>query len=206
MMKGLFSGLMLVVLVGVLLHACTKTKMTNIWMDEAYQGGPVSDILVIGISHEEKTRRTFENIFVKQLKAAGVEAVSSADVIPMPADQKIKKEAILEAVRKHNNDAVLITHLIGVEEKQVRTPSDSFHTDGYYGYYGHVYGYTHVPDYYNTYTYIRLETTLYGVNTEKPIWSGQSRTLDQDSDKKLFVDVIKTVIENLQRNNLLLKK
>jgi hypothetical protein len=46
---------------------------------------------------------------------------------------------------------------------------------------------------------VRLVTNLYDVKTEKLIWSGQSETLDID-------DMIKVVIKDLQKNNLLPQK
>ena len=75
-----------VVFASVFIIACSGTKLTHTWVDETYQQKPVSDIMVIGITYKEKNRHLFEDKFVAQLKAAGVEAVSSADVIPIPSD------------------------------------------------------------------------------------------------------------------------
>ena len=191
-----------------LLNACAGgTKRTSTWVDEAHRGKPVSDILVIGITYKEKeaVRRSFEDRFVAQLKAAGVEAISSGDAISIPADLMLEKGEILKAVNKFNNDAVIITHVVGKEKKEVYTPGARSY-GGYYGYYGQAFGYAHSPGYSSTNTSYRLATNLYDVKTEKLIWSGKSETLNPDSTKQLIDDVIKLVIQDLQKNNLLPQK
>lgn len=187
---------------GVFIISCSGTKLTQTWVDETYYGKSVSDILVIAITHKEDNRRSFEDKFVAQLKVSGVEAVSSADVILIPADLELQKEEILRAVNKFKNDAVIITHLVGVEEKESYTRPER-DLGGYYGYYGWVFGYTHEPGYHHTHTLVRLATNLYDVKTEKLIWSGQSETLGPGSVNQIIDDVIEVLIKDLQKNNLI---
>jgi hypothetical protein len=188
-------------LAGAILNACAATDLANTWIDKNYQGRPVTDILVIAVTLEESVRRSFETKFVEQLTAAGVEAVSSANVISVPADQKIEKDVILQAVNKFGNDAVLITHLVAVEKKQVYHPPRF--SRGYYGYYGYVHRAVYSPGYYVTHTLVRLETTLYDVKSEHPIWSGQSESWNPNSDKQIIGEVIPLVIKDLKENGIL---
>ena len=88
-------------------------------VEDAYTGEPVSEILIIAITGNEHNRRSFERKFVGQLKSLGVGAVSSEKAIPMPGDLQITREMILKAVRQYENDAVIITRLIGKEEKEI---------------------------------------------------------------------------------------
>jgi hypothetical protein len=129
-----FFGAMLIV---VLIIACAGTKLPHTWVDEAYRGKPVSNILVIGVTYKEKekVRRSFEDKFVIQLKAAGVEAISSGDAISIPKDLELEKDEVLKAVNKFNNDAVIITHLVGKEEKESYTRPVRL-SGGQYGYHG----------------------------------------------------------------------
>ncbi len=184
--------------------ACAGTKLTHTWVDETYHGKPVSDILVIAVTHKEDDRQSFEDKFVAKLKVSGVEAVSSSDVIPIPADLELKKEEILKVVNKFNNDAVIITHLVGVEEKESYTRPERNQGD-YFGYYGWVFGYTHEPGYSQTNTLVRLATNLYDVKTENRIWSGQSKSLDPGSINQIIDDVIEVLIKDLKKNRLLPK-
>jgi len=185
-----------------LIISCAGTELTQKPVDDAYTGKPVSDILVIAITGNEHNRRSFEKKFVAQLKSVGVDAVSSEEAIPMPANLELKKEMILNAVNQYRNDAVIITHLIGKEEKDVYTRSGSAHR-GFYGFYRSRYS---DPGYSSTSTTVRLETNLYDVKTEKLIWSGKSKTWSKDSKDKIINDVIKTVIKNLQKNKMITPK
>ena len=184
----------------VLIIACASIKLTHTWVDETHRGKLLSNILVIGVTYKEKeeVRLWFEDKFVTQLRAAGIEAISVGDAISIPKDLKLEKDEILKVVNKFNNDAVIITHLVGKEDKESYTRPVRL-SGGQYGYHGRAHGYVPNTGYSKTDTIVRLVTNLYDVKTEKLIWSGQSETLDID-------DLIKVVIKDLQKNNLLPQK
>jgi hypothetical protein len=123
----------------------------------------------------------------------------------LPADLELKKETILDVVRQNENDAVIISHLIGKEQKDAYTRGERTHA-GFYGFYRSRYNYTHEPGYSSTSTTVRLETNLYDVKTEKLIWSGQSKTLSYDPTDQIIKDVIKTVVDSLQKDKLIAPK
>ena len=206
-MKGFFRCVVIAIPVCLLFISCAATKLTHVWTDEAYRGAPFSNVLVIGVSDQERVRRSFEDKFVKQLKEIGIEAVASAAVIP--SDKKLEKKAIASAVERSGVDAVLVTHLLGVDKKKIyHTPSTyyrpaPYYYGGYYGYYGNVYNYVHSPTYYTRHVMVRLETNLYEVDTEKLIWSGKSETWDPKSKTDMLASVIKVVIKKLQKDKLL---
>jgi len=119
----------------------------------------------------------------------------------MPPDLKLKKEMILSAVNQFGNDAVIITHLIDREVKEVYTRGGTAR-GGYYSYYSrHA-----APGYASTSKTYRLETNLYDVKTENLIWSVQSKTFSKDSKDQMINDVIKVVVDDLQSNKLITPK
>ncbi len=184
--------------------AGTGTELTQKQVDDAYKGKPMSDILVIAITGNEHNRRTFEKKFVAQLKSVGVDATSSEEAIPMPGDLELKKETILNAVAQYENDAVIITHLIGKEEKDVYTRGSAH--GGFFGFYRSRSSFARDPGYSSTSTTVRLETNLYDVKTEKLIWSGKSKTWSKDSTDGIINDVIRAVINDLKKNKLIAPK
>ena len=179
-----------------LIVACagTGTEITQKQIDKEYKGKPVSDILVIAITGIERNRRLFEERFVAQLKSVGVDAISSEKAIPMPADLKLKKEDILNAVNQYENDAVIITQLVGKETEDIYTRGG-----GRRGFFS----YSLNPGYSSTSTTVRLETNLYDAKTGKLIWSGQSKTMSKDSTDLIMNDEIKSGINNWQKNKII---
>ena len=181
-----------------LIISCAGTDVTQKQVDDAYKEKPVSDILVIAITGNEHNRRSFEKKFVAHLKSVGVDAVASEESIPMPPDLDLKKETILNAVNQYENDAVIITQLIGKEARDVYNRGGVTRM-GYFSY-------SRNPGYSSTSTTVRLETNLYDAKTGKLIWSGMSKTLSKDSTDHIMNDVIKAVITKLKQNKLIVPK
>lgn len=185
----------------LLLSACSSTEITSSWSEETSPRRPFKDFLVIGISESETIRRSFESSFVTSLRKAGVDAQSSAP--ELPGEQAAEKGAILKAVERSGSDAVLITHLVGEEEREVYTPPRTYapptYYSGYYPYYSRVYNYVHEPGYYTRYKVVQLETNLYDVSTEELVWSGRSESIASSSELKVIQDVIDAVIGELKK-------
>ena len=188
----------------VLIMACAGTDLTTKQIDKSAPTEPVSDILVIVVADKDDTRRYFEGRFVEALKKAGVDAVASADAIPMPSDLELKKEAILQAVDQYESDAVLITHLADIAYAESRSRANP-QEYGFYGYYGYLYRYYNDPAYSRTYATIVLETNLFDVETENLIWSGQTKSMDR-AKVEVINDVISLVVRDLLDKKLLAPK
>ena len=206
-MKRLFKCAIFALSASLIFFSCTPTKITETWKDDGDRGAPFSDLFVIGVAKEEKTRRSFENKFVEKLKAAGIQAVASSSV--MPSAQKIEKAAILAAIEKLDIDAVLVTRLISLKEEEIRSPStseygrpDDYH-GRYYRDYSTAYGSSRQPAQYTTSVRVGLETKLYDVETEKLIWAANSKTANPKSKLELFDSVIEALVQDLKKNKLL---
>ena len=182
-----------------ILVACTTTKPTTEWRDKSYAGGTLNNLLIVGIADRVTARRAYENTFVDRLNDEKIKATAAFAIMPenaQPTEANIK--AVIKDIRF---DAVLVTHLVGVDEKTVYRPG--VYRDSFYGYYGHVGGYVYQPGYYTRHKLVRLETNLYDTRTEKLIWSMQTETMDPASDQNLIDSKIKTVVKRLKAQGLL---
>ena len=65
----------------LMLAACASTTLTNSWRDPAYKGPLLKKVMVMAVSTQPSVRRVFEDEFVSELKAAGVEATASYTLI-----------------------------------------------------------------------------------------------------------------------------
>ena len=143
--------------------SCASTKISSVWMDQKKSGTSFNDILVIGIAQEEHNRRLFEEQFTSQLNAAGVESEVSYRILP--EGTVINRDTVATAIEGKNIDALIVTHMVSVEEETVyRQNMDYRPTYGYYNglynYYPHVNTYVQQPGYYTTHEVVILETNL----------------------------------------------
>jgi hypothetical protein len=188
------------------LATCGGTKLTSVWKDNAYEG-TIDKIMVVAVTENSRNRLIFEREFVEEFKKIGIEAVASVDVTS--SEEKSNEAVILAEARKRGISMILVTHLIGVENKEVYhlPTTHAVPSRGYYNrfnsYYPRVYEYVHEPGYYTKHKSVNLETNLYETQTEKLIWSVTSETLDPESVNTVIESLSKVIIKSLQKNNLL---
>jgi len=163
--------------------------------------------MVVAITENTRNRLVFEREFVEAFRKAGVEATASVDVTPK--DSESDEDLILAKTRKRGISMILVTHLIGVQDKEVYHPPQTYTVPsrGYYNhfhsYYPRVYEYVHEPGYYTKHKSVNLETNLYEAKTEKLVWSVTSETIDPESVNTIIESLSKVVIKNLRKNNFL---
>ncbi len=175
-MKGRMM-LTIVALIGPLLTlACTGTKLINPWRDATYQGY-MDRMFVIGIVKDRGPRSLLENEFVRKLKERGIEAVASTALFP--GEEVPPREEARAKARELGVDAVLVVKFIKKETGDTYTPMRDYSVpqniimswDELYG----------VPDYNAqdisyVYKVAVMQTTLFSVETGKPVWSSMSET------------------------------
>lgn len=202
-----FFFTLMIILLFSLSCAGTSTKLTWVWKDEAYDGGYLDDIMVIGVSENEIRQQMFEDHFVEEFQERGVKAVSSAKVFPPNKD--LTREEVLAEVEKQGLDAILVTRLIRVKKKEkFVAPSTSVYPHpGYARFDMYTYSTGDYAKYGGSYKKqfdIKLETNIYEAESQMIIWSGKS-----DSIKAKYVsDVIDTLsrsVMNDLREKMLIK-
>jgi len=199
---------LLVVGLIVFLLSCSSgtTRLIHSHMDDAREGKPINDVLIIAIIDQQEVRETFEKHFVDRFNAAGVEAVSSVRDFSVRMGAKLNKQDIADAIDKHGCDTVAITHLIGLEESEVFSRANrrsSRYHNGYYGFYNYAWDYVHAPTVYGERVKISIETRFYDVTTESLIWSGESQTMDPEATGQAIGQVVDVVMKDLNKNGLL---
>jgi hypothetical protein len=158
------------------LAACASTELINQWSNPAYTSPSFKKIMVIGVTKQAGIRRTFEDEFVAQLKAAGVSAIPSYLYIPQdgPVGEAVLKQALKEA----GADAVMITRLVGVQKKTEIAPGyyppdpamavHPLYTTAWNDYY-------EPPIVYQSEVYTS-ETSLYDTFKNQVVWRGTAQT------------------------------
>lgn len=125
----------------------------------------------------------------------------------MAMETKVSKETVEKAISGKGINAVLVTYMVGVEQREVYTPPRYTPTASYYGgyyrHYSHARRSVYEPGYTTTYKTVKLETSLYEVATGKLVWSTQSETGSSESTEQLIHSKIKSVIDQLKKQKLI---
>ena len=190
----------------LMLTACgATTKIPNAWRNPAHQGAPYQRIFVIGVGENDTNRRLFEDRFAAALSGRG--AVASPSYGALPQSERLSEAQIRGAIRGGGYDGVIVTRLLGVDEKTEYVPPRTRTVPGnireYHGYYGTSWNVVHKPGYYQTHTIVRLETNLYDVGSGELVWSGQSETFNPSSLTDSIDSVTKAVAKRLRKESLI---
>lgn len=186
------------------LTACAaSTKIVNQWVSPDYTSPRFKRIMVIGVSKQPSIRRTFEDQFVSQLKAAGVDALPS--YLYISEDGQVDEGRLQAAVKQANADAVMITRLVRVEKKTEVSPGfyQPAPAFGFYGGYSAAWvGYYEPPRVYQYDVYVS-ETSLYDTARNQVVWTGTAETTDPGDINKEIERYVATVIDALKSKNIL---
>ena len=182
------------------LTSCATTELTLVWKDRNFQG-TVHKIAVVGAFKRPSVRNFFEDEFVKQLKAHGVEAVASYTFVPI-ADLKNQKEVIAK-IRETGADAALVTRLVDKKTIERYVPGEVYTFPNYYYYWDPYFNYIYTPGYTVEEEYAYAETNIYETSDEKLIWSARSRTLLSGKDQDLIRSFVGIMVKKLSADGVI---
>jgi len=193
-------------IVAQVVAACATTiPIVSEWRNPAYSSASFRRIVVGSLGGDTSIRRNFEDEFVAQLRAAGIDALPSYRVIP--DDEKIDETKLKQAAQKSGADAALFARLIQVEEKRQYGPSYFPNTS--FGIFGsHVgaswYGLGGAPSVYRYNEYVS-ETTLFDMGKNEVVWTGTIKTTEPENVRTAIKSYVDTVMKTLQEKNLIRK-
>lgn len=184
--------------------ACGRsTELTNVWADSLWDGEPIDNVLVIGVSRDPDIRRAFENHFVEQFKKEKVQAFSAAAELGVG---RIDSTAIARYVNDHEIDAILVTRLLGTDTERTYVPGTGYMGSiaygGFYSYYSYGYSVMSTPGYLAESTVIRLETNLYQRDS-RLLWSAVSESFDPGSEQSVIKGLTEAVLDDLYKRRML---
>ncbi len=190
-------------LVGLMAWGCASTRLVNIWQEQKFSGPRLARILVIDVTTQAGIRRTFEDEFVRQLDAKGVQALASYTLIP--ENGEVPKERLAEAVKESGVQGVIVTRLVRVENSTAvySGPYPGPPYPGFYGYYSWAWvGYYDPPQLY-TYDAVIAETNLFDTASDLLIWSGTTETFSRRDVKQGIREFAAVIIKALSTGHFI---
>ena len=199
--------LLLLLTISLLLYSCATSSLTATWHDQNYAGNDsLRDVLVIAVTEEETSRRLYEDGFVAKLSESGVRGIPSYSL--QESDIEPTKQAVQTAVSMAGARYVLITRHLGTDKKQHYSPPEPIYVDPYYSQMHRYYplAYREVryrPGSTYTVTTVSIESNLYDAQSEKLIWSAQSKSVDPNMSKSFFDGLVDVFVKDLKEKKLL---
>jgi hypothetical protein len=190
----------------LVLNGCsTTTPIISEWRNPAQAAGSFQRVMIAGPSGDVSVRRTFEDEFVAQLAAMGVDAVPSYRYVP--DSEAISENSLRQVAQDARADGLLVMRPVKVEEKTnypTIGPEISF---GIFGSNAGA-GWSGIPGgsgpyRYNEYT---SEIALYDVAKNELAWTGTVKAKEPTNVQTTIKSYVQTVTKSLAAQNLLPKK
>ncbi len=198
------AGMVLVIF--ALAGCATGSQIVSEWRNPAYGTGLFKRVMVAGLGGETSVRRNFEDEFLVQLRAAGVDALPSYQYVS--EDQAVDENKLKQAAQKAGADALLFARSVRVESKT--EASTGFYPYTSFGWWGDhfgagwsgVFGAPSVYRY-NEYT---SETTLYDLGKNEVVWTGTIKTTEPENVRTAIRSYVEAVMKALDEKNLIRKR
>jgi hypothetical protein len=187
----------------------SATKLVYAWKNPQYSGGSFKNILVLAMNGKASSRADFEDRMVAAITKPGLVAVPSYSLLPRPESTPIPMDQLRSVVRGQNFDAVVVSRLVKYDKTVTYVPGQAYPLSPYYGtfygYYGALYPVVYSPGYLQTNTAVQIETNFY--SAAKPdgelVWTGTSNVIKSGSVSKVIDDVVKLMVQGLEKENII---
>ena len=206
MKQTLLLGVLGILFMALALHGCsTATPIVSEWRNPAQTSGSFQRLMIGGPSGDISVRRNFEDEFVTQLAAVGVNASPSYRY--MPENDETNENNLKQAAQKARADGLLFMRSVKVEEKTnypTVGPEISF---GIFGSNAGA-GWSGIPGSSGPYRYNEYtsETALYDLAKNELVWTGTLKTKEPSNVQTAIKSYVQTITKALAAQNLLPKK
>lgn len=201
----------------MLLSSCSSTTIIDSWKNPQVNKFQPKKVLILGMTDNLTARKIFEEELTKEFRLRGINARASTNFSDNTFTllEKTEEEInlITEKLVKNEFDAVLITAIKSIDEKQA-------YSQGYYGaygtkwpyfgrYYNYYQDYYYTPTFYEDYKVYHVETSIYNINKEANkslVWVGSIDIVDPKTIATTVKGYTKSLLKELEKEMLISKK
>jgi hypothetical protein len=200
----------------LLLAACSSTTINGVWKDPEYRAGKLERVLVVSVARKDLMRRMYEDNFVRELQARGVDAAPGYKVLP--AVLNLEAPPPKNLLSRTGYHFLLISRLADRKTIEILHPGTTRieHFPDRHSYYGRYPYYRHWEDYYSssfsviettpTHTSLNelviLETNVYNA-ADDIIFSVQTETLVDYGAEETIRDIVAAVLQAMSVHDLI---
>lgn len=206
MNQTLLIGIGGILSITLALNSCsTATPMVSEWRNPAQASGSFQRLMIGGPSGDASVRRSFEDEFVAQLAAMGVDAVPSYRY--MPETEGNSENSLKQAAQEARANGLLFMRPVRVEEK---TNYPTIGPEISFGIFGSdaAASWSAIPGGFGPYRYNEYtsEIALYDVARNELAWTGTVKAKEPTNVQTAIKSYVQTVTKALAAQNLFPKK
>lgn len=207
-MKNTFQTLKFAVFLAVIgLVSCSpSTKIIGSWKSQELGEKKFNDLLILGISDNFISRKTFEEDMQIVLKEKGIKSIISVDVLdPTTKMNEINGDDLVAAIRKENADGILTMAVIDQTSETRYVQGSAYPVGGYgfRGYYGMYAPMAYTPGYYTEDKSYFIEIKLFDITTNDMVWSAQSETVNPSNLESAAMTFSRVVVDRMVKDGVI---
>lgn len=185
---------------GMLLVACVSTRVESTWTNPTFAARRIQSFAVFGYTGSPSGRIGFEETLTKALKARGLDAIPGYNFVTY--DEWPSREEILRRLAAKGIQSALISKVASRSTTETINPvavggavSGGWDAYGFYDYWAAPVSFA---EYTTEDTRTAVETVLYALPDDKPMWAARSVT--RHTDPVAFADdIAATVASDLKK-------
>lgn len=197
----------------VILNACSSTQITHTWKVANFSSKKFDKILVVGIQEDADftKKEKMESELVDDLKNAGFNAYSAVQQFGPKAFRSSKEDVVVAELQGSGFDAVITIVLLSKEKEKHYVPASIYYSPyvmyhrHFIGYYNTMYARIYSPGYYVENKRYFWESNLYDLSKKELIYSVQTESYDPSSSKQLAHEYGELIVNDMIKNNVLVK-
>jgi hypothetical protein len=205
-MKMLLLRILVILFITLAVNGCsTAPPIVSEWRNPGQTSGSFRRLMIVGPGGDASVQRNFEDEFVAQLAAMGVDALPSYRY--MPDTGETSENMFKRAAQEARADGLLLMRPVKVEQK---THYPALGPEISFGIFGSnaAAGWSGIPGSsgptrYNEYT---SETALYDVAKNELVWTGTVRTKEPNNMQTAIKSYVQTITKALTAQNLFPKR
>lgn len=194
-------GAVLILLALVLAACATPTEVTSGWNRPGADRPLFDHLFVIALVNDTEGREMAENALGRALNDAGVRAELSHRRLAAAGDSADFRARAERAVKASGADGVLVVSFLKAEVRADYVPARL--NQGYGPSLGAGYDTVYAPGYYTENRDYYLQSTLYRVGDEAPVWHAQSRVINPTSLKNAARGYANDLVARLREDGAL---
>ncbi len=201
------------ILFGALCGCTTPTTIRSSWVDPTFARAPFQRVAVVALFDTDAESRSFEQRATRALEAKGADAVEAYTLIG--DERMLEQNEVRAKLADANVDAILIYRLIAVDERQsYRPPTPFLHMPGgvihgdpfywyyyprsdYYSYWRSTWDVTHSPGYWDSHSFVVVESSFYDADKDQLVWTAKTETMDDAEFNATTESIVNRVTKKL---------